>query len=151
MSFLSRFVSCVFADNTQHDLRGYNVDKLSESLIDCLNRFFPECKDTRVISETRIDNLTVHQVAAFQESCLLGMSVGIEVLGRLLYNTYDKDNNYFDEQKVSELAQIDWSRRNTLWENNIIRKTGNSDYEIVNRVNPVLDAVKAVKTFLIWI
>ncbi|MFM6202341.1 MAG: DNA sulfur modification protein DndB, partial [Dolichospermum sp.] len=74
-----------------------------------------------------------------------------EVLGRLLYTTYDKDNNYFDEQKVSELAQIDWSRRNTLWENNIIRKTGNSDYEIVNRVNPVLDAVKAVKTFLIWI
>ncbi|MFM6079053.1 MAG: DNA sulfur modification protein DndB [Dolichospermum sp.] len=151
MSFLSRFVSCVFADNTQHDLKGYNVDKLSESLVDCLNRFSSECKDTRAISETQIDKLTVHQVAAFQESCLLGMSVGIEVLGRLLYTTYDKDNNYFDEQKVSELAQIDWSRRNTLWENNIIRKTGNSDYEIVNRVNPVLDAVKAVKTFLIWI
>ena len=98
MSFLSRFVSCVFADNTKHDLKGYDVDKLSKSLIHCLNRFFSECKDTRGISETQIDKLTVHQVAAFQESCLLGVSVGIEVLGRLLYITYDKDNNYFDEQ-----------------------------------------------------
>lgn len=150
ISFLSRFVSCVFADNTQHDLKGYDVDKLSESLTDCLNRFFSECKDTRVISETPFDKLTVHQVGAFKESCLLGVSVGIELLGRLLYTTYDKDNNYFDEQKVSQLAQIDWSRRNSLWENNVIRKTGNSDYEIVNRVGAVVDAIKAVKIALEW-
>ena len=115
-----------------------------------MNRFFSECKDTRGISETQIDKLTVHQVAAFQESCLLGVSVGIEVLGRLLYITYDKDNNYFDEQKISQLVEIDWSRRNILWENNVIRKTGNSDYEIVNRVTPVSDAVKAVKIALEW-
>jgi DNA sulfur modification protein DndB len=151
MSFLSRFVSCVFADNTQHKLKGYDVDKLSESLTDCLNRFFSECKDTRGISETPIDKLTVHQVAAFKESCLLGVSVGIELLGRLLYCTYDQDNNYFDEQRVSQLAQVDWSRRNGLWENNIIRKTGNSDYEIVNRATPIADAVKAVKIALEWI
>jgi DNA sulfur modification protein DndB len=150
MSFLSRFVSCVFADNTKHDLKGYDVDKLSKSLIHCLNRFFSECKDTRGISETQLDKLTVHQVGAFQESCLLGVSVGIEVLGRLLYITYDKDNNYFDEQKISQLVEIDWSRRNILWENNVIRKTGNSDYEIVNRVTPVSDAVKAVKIALEW-
>jgi DNA sulfur modification protein DndB len=150
-NFLARFVSCIFVDNPNDELKGYNADTLSEPLIDCLNKFFAECKDTREISETHIDKLTVHQVGAFKESYLLGLSVGIEVLGRLLYTTYDKNNNCFDEQKVSELAQIDWSRRNTLWENNIIRKTGNSDYEIVNRVTPVSDAVKAVKIALRWI
>ncbi|MBS3028495.1 MAG: DNA sulfur modification protein DndB [Dolichospermum sp. DET50] len=149
-NFLARFVSCVFVNNPNDELKGYNVEKVSESLTDCLNKFFSECKDTKGISETSIDKLTVHQVGSFQESCLLGVSVGIEILGRLLHYTYDEDNNYFDEQRVAQLAELDWSRRNSLWENNVIRKTGNSDYEIVNRVNPVADAVRAVKVALEW-
>jgi DNA sulfur modification protein DndB len=150
-NFLARFVSCIFTDSPNDDLKGYNVEQLSEALIECLNKFFSECKDTKDIAETQLDKLTIHQVGAFKESSLLGVSVGLEVLGRLLYWTYQKDSNYFDRQKVSQLAQLDWSRRNSIWENNIVRKSINSDYEVQNRPTAIVDAVKIAKITLGWI
>ena len=120
---------------------------------ECLNNFFSECADTKNISETKFDKLTINQIAAFKEYSLLGVSVGLEVLGRLLHCTYDKDRNYFDAQKVSQLAQLDWSRKNNLWENNVVRKAANSDttgYEVLNKATPIADAVKTVKFRLGW-
>ncbi|MBD2487717.1 DNA sulfur modification protein DndB [Aulosira sp. FACHB-615] len=149
-NFIARFVSCVFAENTTDELKGYDVKQSSEALIVCLNRFFSECNDTKLIAETPVDKLTLHQVGAFRESCLLGVSAGLEVLGRLLYSTYDKERNYFDTQKVSEIAKLDWSRRNSIWANNIVRKSGNSDYEVQNRPTAIIDAVKVVKMQLGW-
>ncbi|HYW19009.1 MAG TPA: DNA sulfur modification protein DndB [Nodularia sp. (in: cyanobacteria)] len=149
-SFLARFVSCVFADNTKDELKGHDVEQLSKVLAESLNRFFLECKDTKDISETHIDKLTIHQVGAFKETSLLGVSAGIEVLGRLLYRTYDKNNNYFDAQRVSQLAQLDWSRKNSIWDNNVVRKSANYDYEIQNRPTAITDAVQIVKTMLGW-
>ncbi|MBD2592985.1 DNA sulfur modification protein DndB [Nostoc spongiaeforme FACHB-130] len=149
-NFIARFVSCVFAENTTDELKGYDVKQSSEALIVCLNRFFSECNDTKFIAETPVDKLTLHQVGAFRESCLLGVSAGLEVLGRLLYSTYDKERNYFDTQKVSEIAKLDWSRRNSIWANNIVRKSGNSDYEVQNRPTAIIDAVKVVKMQLGW-
>ncbi|MDB9305701.1 DNA sulfur modification protein DndB [Nodularia spumigena CS-591/12] len=152
-NFIARFVSCIFADEPNNDLQGLNVEELSEALAECLNNFFSECADTKNISETKHDKLTVSQVAAFKEYSLLGVSVGLEVLGRLLYLTYDQDRNYFDLHKVSQLAQLDWSRKNNLWENNVVRKSSNSDtkaYEVVNKPTPILDAVKTVKSTLGW-
>ncbi|MBD2212364.1 DNA sulfur modification protein DndB [Nostoc linckia FACHB-104] len=149
-NFIARFVSCVFAENTKDELKGYDVDKVSESLSYSLNKFFSECKETKDISETRIDKLTIHQIGAFRESSLLGVSAGLEVLGRLLHFIYDKNNNYFDEQKVSQLAQLDWSRKNSFWEDNLVRKSANGDYEILNKPTPIADAVKKVKSSLGW-
>ncbi len=149
-SFIARFVSCVFTDSTTDELKGYDVDKLSESLVECLNRLFSECKDTKDIAETHVDKLTLHQVGAFRESSLLGVSAGLELLGRLLHDTYDKDRNYFDVQKVSQLAQLNWSRRNSIWENNIVRVSANSEYEVQNRPTAIVDAVKIVKISLGW-
>lgn len=152
-NFIARFVSCIFADEPNNDLQGLNVEQLSEALAECLNHFFSECADTKDVSETKHEKLTVSQVAAFKEYSLLGVSVGLEVLGRLLHLTYDQHRNYFDVHKVSELAQLDWSRKNNLWENNVIRRSSNSDtkaYEVVNKPNPILDAVKAVKSTLGW-
>lgn len=31
-NFIARFVSCVFADNTKDELKGYDVEQLSEAL-----------------------------------------------------------------------------------------------------------------------
>ncbi|WP_414541224.1 DNA sulfur modification protein DndB [Nostoc sp. CCY0012] len=149
-NFIARFVSCVFAENTKDELKGYDVDKVSEVLSDSLNRFFLECKDTKDISETQTDKLTIHQAGAFRESSVLGVSAGLEVLGRLLHCIYDEDNNSFDEQKVSQLAQLDWSRKNSLWENNLVRKSASGDYEILNKPTPISDAVKTVKIRLGW-
>ncbi|MBD2529183.1 hypothetical protein H6G97_06200 [Nostoc flagelliforme FACHB-838] len=69
----------------------------------------------------------------------------------MLYWTYEKNDNYFDVQKVSQLAQLDWSRRNSIWENNIVRKSTNSDYEVQNRPTAIVEAVKIVKIILGWI
>lgn len=149
-NFIARFVSCVFAENTNDELKGYDVEQLSEALTECLNKFFSECNDTKNIAETHVDKLTLHQVGAFRESSLLGVSAGLEVLGRLLYSTYDKESNYFDERKVSEIAQLDWSRKNSIWENNVVRRSVNSDYEVQNRPTAIIDAVKIVKIRLGW-
>ncbi len=152
-NFIARFVSCIFADEPNDDLQGRDVEQSSEALAECLNNFFSECADTKNISETKFEKLTINQIAAFKEYSLLGVSVGLEVLGRLLHYTYDKDINYFDGQKVSQLAQLDWSRKNNLWENNVVRKAANSDttgYEVLNKANPIADAVKTVKFRLGW-
>lgn len=152
-NFIARFVSCIFADDPNDDLQGRDVEQSSEALAECLNNFFSECADTKNISETKFEKLTINQIAAFKEYSLLGVSVGLEVLGRLLHYTYDKDINYFDGQKVSQLAQLDWSRKNNLWENNVVRKAANSDttgYEVLNKATPIADAVKTVKFRLGW-
>ncbi|MGI2905363.1 DNA sulfur modification protein DndB [Tolypothrix sp. VBCCA 56010] len=152
-NFIARFVSCIFADEPNDNLQGRDVEQSSEVLAKCLNNFFSECADTNNISETKFDKLTVNQIATFKEYSLLGVSVGLEVLGRLLYHTYDNEINYFDPQKVSQLAQLDWSRKNNLWENNVVRKATNSDittYEVLNKSTPIADAVKTVKLRLEW-
>jgi DNA sulfur modification protein DndB len=151
-NFLARFVSCTFAEDPNHELLELDVEQSSQALSECLNNFFAECTDTRNIAETKFDKLTVSQIAAFKEYSLLGVSVGLEVLGRLLYCVYDKDNNCFDAQKVSQLAQLDWSRKSNLWENNVVRKSPDSTaYEVVNKPTQIVDAVKTVKVRLGWI
>jgi len=48
--------------------------------------------------------------------------VGLEILGRLLYYTYDKDPEgfAFDEEKISAITRLDWSRQGKLWQNNVV-------------------------------
>lgn len=152
-NYIARFVSYVFADDPTNKLQGRDVEQSSEALANCLNMFFSECTDTKEISETKVEKLTINQIAAFKEYSLLGVSVGLEVLGRLLHRTYDEDKNNFDLNKVSQLAQLDWSRKNGLWENNIVRKATNSDnkaYRVSNSPTAVKDAVEAVKSRLQW-
>jgi DNA sulfur modification protein DndB len=151
-NYIARFVSYVFADDPTNELQGRDVEQLSGALAECLNKFFSKCRDTQDISETN-EKPTINQVAAFKEYSLLGVSVGLEVLGRLLHCTYDKNRNYFDVEKVSQIAELDWSRKNSLWENNIVRKATNSDnkaYRVSNSPGAVKDAVEAVKNRLGW-
>ncbi len=152
-NYIARFVSYVFADEPTHKLQDRDVEQLSETLANCLNMFFSECTDTKDISETKVEKLTINQVVAFKEHSLLGVSVGLEVLGRLLHRLYDKDRNYFNLEKVSQIAQLDWSRKNSLWENNVVSKATNSDskaYRVSNSPTAIKDAVEAVKSRLQW-
>jgi DNA sulfur modification protein DndB len=112
INFIARFVSCVFTNDPSNQLRDYDVAETSDALVTSLNRFFSECSNTEYISETLVEELTIEEVATFKDDCLLGVSVGLEVLGRLLYYCYSQGNNYFNESKVSQLAQLDWSREN---------------------------------------
>lgn len=154
-NYLARFVSCVFAGDPSDDLQDYDVEETSEALAICLNQFFSECNNTQYISSKPSDQLTIDNVVAFKEDCLLGVSAGLEVLGRLLYYTYSQNSNYFNQNKVSQLAQINWLREDLIWRDNLIRidpkpKNPNKPYKLYTSANAVTDAVKMVKEKLEW-
>ncbi|MFM6003005.1 MAG: DNA sulfur modification protein DndB, partial [Sphaerospermopsis kisseleviana] len=113
--------SCVFSNDIINPLKEIDVDSTSDVLVDCLNQFFSECSNTEYIAATSVSELTIDEIADFKEDCLLGTSVGLEVLGRLLNYTYDRDENYFDLEKISQLASLNWSRENEVWRDNIVR------------------------------
>lgn len=82
--------------------------------------------------------------------------MGLEVLGRLLHYIYDPENNSFNEEKILQLAQLDWSRENQLWKDNVVRidpkpKNPDKPYKLSTAANAVMDAVKIVKIRLEWI
>lgn len=155
-NYIARAVSCAFADDTDNRLHNYDVDKSSVAIVSCLNQFFSECSNTKYIFETSVEELTVEQVAAFKEDCLLGVSVGLEILGRLLYCTYDKNNYYFDAEKVSKIAQLDWSRESNLWKDSVVRidptlTNTAKKYKISAVASAVRIAVSIAKAQLGWI
>lgn len=155
-NYIARAVSCAFTDDTDDRLHNYDVDKSSVAIVSCLNQFFSECSHTKYIFETSVEVLTVDQVVAFKEDCLLGVSVGLEILGRLLYCTYDKNSYYFDAEKVSKIAQLDWSRESNLWKDSVVRidptlTNTAKKYKISAVASAVRIAVSIVKAQLGWI
>ncbi|MBE9190842.1 DNA sulfur modification protein DndB [Gloeocapsopsis crepidinum LEGE 06123] len=154
-NYIARFVSCVFANDPADELKNYEVEAASASLADCLNQFFSECNNTQYIIKKKFEDLTVEDVSVFKEECLLGVSAGLEVLGRLLYHTYAQEDNYFNETKISQLAQLDWSRENELWRDNIVRidlkpKNPAKAYKVSFGGSAIAAAVSIVKVKLGW-
>lgn len=155
-NYIAKLVSCAFADDPNDELKNYDFEASSDAFVSCLNQFFYECNQTRHIFETSSDELTLDEVNQFKENCILGRSVGIEVLGRLLYCTYDKNRNDFDREKVSKMAQLDWSRESQLWNGNIVLYSPNPTnstkaYKITASANAVRIAISVAKTNLGWI
>lgn len=154
-NYIAKAVSCAFADDPNNELKEYDVEESSTALISSLNQFFAECSQTRYIFETTADDLTIKEVDEFKEDNLLGRSVGLEILGRLLYCTLDKQSKYFDPEKVSQLAQLDWSREGHLWRDNVVLsspspKNPAKPYKITASGNAVRIAVNRAKTHLGW-
>lgn len=153
-NYIATLVSCAFADSQNNKLDDFPVEECSQALAECLNQFFSECVQTQQISQTSVEKLTVDEVNSFKKECLLGVSMGTQLLGRMLYCTYDKANNQFDASKVSELAQLDWSREHELWQGSLVRvdpKNTKSDSNyIVFGAGAVGDAVTVAKASLGW-
>ncbi len=156
MNFIVRFVSCVFTDNPSDELMDYDVDIASKQLASCLNQFFEECPSTQYIAQTPKEELTIDEIDIFKDKYILGVSIGLEILGRLLHLTYDQYSHTFDLEKVSELAAIDWSRESELWQGNVITidpnpKKLNNPYKISFTASNVKIAMTTVKAHLGWI
>ena len=155
-NYIAKAVSCAFANDPSDELLNLDSELLAEVLIDCLNQFFSTCSDTNYIFERTVEELTVEEVNAFKEDYLLGVSVGLEILGKLLYCTYDNENNCFDEVMVSKLAKLDWSRENPLWKDSgVVRidpkpKDPTKPYKISASGSAVATAVKLAKDRLRW-
>ncbi|MEK0190494.1 DNA sulfur modification protein DndB [Microcoleus anatoxicus] len=155
-NFIARAVSCAFTDDPSDELKDYDVAESSAILARCLNTFFSECSQTRHISEISVEKLKIEDVNKFTDSCILGRSVGLEILGRLLYCTYDRDSSQdFETERVLQLAQLDWSRKSHLWEGNVVlynsTPTNNKSYKISSNASSVKVAVSKVKAHLEWI
>ncbi len=156
INYIAKAVSCAFANNPDDELKDYDVEKASQGIASCLNQFFSECSLTRYILETSVEDLTVEEIGAFKEDCILGRSVGLEILGRLLYCTYNKYSYCFEPEKVSQIAQLDWSTGSQLWEGNIVKRDPNpknpaKPYTISASASPVKIAVSVAKAKLGWV
>ncbi|HEY9854052.1 MAG TPA: DNA sulfur modification protein DndB [Leptolyngbyaceae cyanobacterium] len=155
-NYIAKMVSCAFTDEPNNDLKDYDIKEASEALMGCLNQLFSECNDTRTIFEKTAEELTIQEIAAFKENCLLGRSVGLEVLGRLLYYTYEKNSISFDAEKVSQIAQLSWLRGSNVWDGNIVLSSYDTNnqvksYKITASANAVRIAVNTAKAHLGWI
>jgi len=153
--YIVNLVSCALTGNSDSDLEDYDVDMASHELGQCLNQFFSECPIAQYIASHSVDELTEDDIANFKEKCLLGFRVGLEILGRLLYLTYNVDSHEFDRDRVSKLAQLDWSRESHLWQNNVVTidpnpKNPDKPYKISMGATNVRIAVNTVKTHLGW-
>ena len=152
-NYIAKAISCAFADDPNNELKDYDVDSASEALINCLNQFFSECSQTQYIFQTPLENLKIEDVAKFKENCLLGRSVGLEVLGRLLNYTYEPETNNFIPEAVSQLAQLNWLRDSKVWEGNVVTidpNTTKNYYKITASANAVRIAVNKAKSELGW-
>ena len=155
-NYVAKLVSLAFDNDISSDLTEISVEESSEALSKCLNQFFHECSQTREIAENSTDKLTVDQLTQFQTSCILGRSVGLEILGYLLHDIYDENNNSFDSAKISLLAGLDWATGSDLWSGNVVKIDPNpkkpaNPYRISASMNMVKLAVYNVKNRLGWV
>ncbi|MGK7933286.1 MAG: DNA sulfur modification protein DndB, partial [Microcystaceae cyanobacterium] len=155
VNYLTKLIGSAFANDPNAGLQGIDVEEATKTLSACLNQFFSECQQTKYIYDTATFDLSIETVQHFQENCVLGRSVGMEVLGRLLYSIYDSEIITFDSFKVSQLAQLDWSVNNELWHHNIVKvdpnpKNPDKPYGFTATMKSVRIAVEQVKQLLGW-
>ncbi|MBD1919660.1 DNA sulfur modification protein DndB [Microcoleus sp. FACHB-831] len=148
--YVAKAVSCAFTNEPSAELLEYDIESSVGALTECFNQFFSECSHTKYIFEKEAKELKPDEISAFKDNCVLGLSVGLEILGKLLYWAYDKDKNYFDTEKVSKIAQLDWTRESALWRNNIVRVDPNprnpaNPYKISAVASAVRTAVNAAR------
>lgn len=153
---LVRFISLTFTNNADDDLKSFSVENSAKLLIDCLSLFFTQCAETSYIFNTNINDLTVEDVYYFRDNCILGTSVGLEVLGRLLYLTYNRNSHVFDLTKVEQLTKIKWTRDNNLWHGNIVMLDINATnstkkYKMGTSPTAVKLAINLVQRELEWL
>jgi DNA sulfur modification protein DndB len=149
MNYINRFVGTVFANNPDAELKDYQVDLVSPPLIEALNLFFSQYTGTQYISHSNVEELTIGEITEFKEYSLLSTRVGLEVLGKLMYHVYDNEANSFNHNQILQLAtQIDWSRENSLWMNNVVKI--NPSQKITIYPAGANEAVKAAKSDLGW-
>lgn len=155
MNYIAKFVGCALANDPQNELKKYDVETCSNSLISSLNNFFDQCELTSNIATKSVEDLTVDEVAEFKENSILGKSVGLEVLGRVMYLAKDYENHNFSSDKISQIAQLDWSMSSELWQGNIVKKDPNPSnpnklYKITAGASPIKMAVYTAKSQLGW-
>jgi DNA sulfur modification protein DndB len=119
-NYIANAVGCAFENDKTSTLEDYEVEAAANELAKAFNQFFDECSQTQYLANQDPHDLTVEDIEKFKENSLLGVSIGLEILGRLLNSTYDPQYQSFNFDKVSQLAKLNWSRNSHLWQNNVV-------------------------------
>ncbi|MDJ1172092.1 DNA sulfur modification protein DndB [Roseofilum sp. BLCC_M154] len=151
INYVAKLVSCAFTGSPNDKLSEVNkqdlVKQYGQELSNCLNSFFlfysqtaefpnksREWQKTARLTGEIIgkDQLYWKDAAKFRESCILGISVGLEILGSLLhYIRQYNENDGFDEEMVKQIAQdIDWSKQGPCWKDTVIVPDGKGGTKI---------------------
>ncbi|MDY6781592.1 MAG: DNA sulfur modification protein DndB [Cyanobacteriota bacterium] len=152
-NYIASFVGYSFTNDPKNELADYDVEEASDALIQCLNQFFCECRYTSKIAQTPVESLSVSDIELFKKDCLLGTSVGLHILGCLLYCIYDKYNTSFNSDQVYRLTQINWSKKGELWQDNVVIVDSQNiakPYKISTGASPRKIAVSQAKAALGW-
>ncbi|MFY7802384.1 MAG: DNA sulfur modification protein DndB [Limnoraphis robusta] len=153
--YIATAVSCAFENDPDAKLEDYDVDEASQILADAFNQFFSECPQTQYVASKSPKDLTVDEINDFKEKSILGVAVGLEILARLLHLCYNENEPSFDYQKISQLAQLDWSRSSSLWADNVITidpnpKNAAKRYKMSFGSSNIKIAVNTAKAQLGW-
>ena len=169
INYVAKLVSCTFAGNPSNKLSEINTNEMvkekAKELSDCLNFFFLSYSQTTDILEKdhhwkKIASLTGNIInqeklpskdaTKFRENCILGISIGLEILGRLLYHIYEETGS-FNENMVKKIAEeIDWSRKGLCWKDTVIVSDGKGGNKLSTGRKSVNDALKKCFEQLCW-
>jgi DNA sulfur modification protein DndB len=149
-NFIARAVSCTFTNDPSNQLENFDTQKSAEILANALNQFFGDCQHTQHLHHHPPEDLSYEEIDRFKAQVILGRSVGLEILGRLLNSCYDSSMQEFQPDKIKQLSQLDWSRNGVLWQGNII-SSQNEEKKLSTGATAVRAAIEMVKYELGWI
>ncbi|NCO74916.1 MAG: DGQHR domain-containing protein [Cyanobacteria bacterium] len=123
-NYIAKLTSCAFKGNSNDQLQEYTdeekINNVADNLANCLNHFFTVNNYTAKFASK--EELDTQEASKFRDSYLLGVSVGLEILGKLLNKTLI-ENDSFDLEKVSHIAiNLDWLRKAEIWSNSVVRE-----------------------------
>lgn len=153
LNYIAKLVSCAFAGNTSDELVHFKTDEIvikqANIISECLNYFFAVYSLTRSLAKE--EKLRWQDATEFRNTNILGISAGLEILGLLLHNTYDKEKNDFDLGKVKQIAnQIDWLKDGECWKDTIIVPNGKGGFKISASRGSVSTALEKCMKRLGW-
>ncbi|MDJ1181941.1 DNA sulfur modification protein DndB [Roseofilum sp. BLCC_M143] len=169
INYIAQLVSCAFGGRSTNKLSEVNtrnlVEEYGQELTECLNLFFLLYAETSQFPERSRDwqrtarltgeiagkeKLYWKDATKFRESCILGVSVGLQILGNLLYYIRQKHDS-FDEEMVKEIAQsIDWSKQGSCWKDTVVVSDGKGGSKISAGRGSVTTAVQKCLQQLDW-
>ena len=119
LNFVAGLVGCAMQGEKSALLEEYdNADKIEQigiELSEIINQFFLSCPTTKALAQK--NEFTPDEVKDFRASYILGLGIGLEILGCLIYQL--RQGNLTITQIATE---IDWSRENKLWNKIFPRK-----------------------------
>ena len=116
--------------------RADKIEQMGIELSEIVNQFFSNCPATKALA--RKGELTPEEVRNFRASCILGLGIGLEILGCLIYQC--RQGNLTITQIATE---IDWSRDNKLWKKIFPRKRLTTSSDTLGTLS-LSDAIKSL-------